>query len=107
LKKKSKIYILYIYIQISIFSHLSPYKLTELTYEIIYRAADVKGNGAVLASDFKMFLLQNLKLKISPAQISRLVFILDNYCTGVIRRAEYLSVITSYGVNSETTELVD
>ena len=59
-----------------------------LTPEMLFRAADKEYTGALLLDDFRNFLLK-LKLGLSPAQISRILFLCNEDCSGIIRREDY------------------
>ncbi|KRX01802.1 hypothetical protein PPERSA_00512 [Pseudocohnilembus persalinus] len=72
-----------------------------LTLEQIFRALDYNNKKIILCEDLKIFLQQYQNLKITPSQIMRIIFILDEECTGVIRKENYFIVLSSYGLSTE------
>ena len=55
----------------------------------------------MLADELKVFFSTRLKLKLTNAQLSRLIFILDNDCIGFVRRDEFQKILSMYNVQSE------
>lgn len=68
---------------------------------MVFRAADKDSAGTVLVDDFRIF-LSKLKLGLSHSQISRLMFLCDEDCSGVIRKDEFYNCLAAYEVNEET-----
>lgn len=73
----------------------------QLTLEMIYRAADRNNRGKVELEQLKIF-IKNMRLKLTPAQLSRFLYMIDEDCTGNIYREDYYITLAAYGVNSET-----
>ena len=71
-----------------------------LNLEMLYRACDRDSNGSVYLDDFKHF-LKRLNLRITASQLNRFLLMLDEDCTGIISREEYMDALASYGVGSE------
>lgn len=71
-----------------------------MNLEMIYRAADCRMSGAVFLDEFRI-LLQRLKLPLSPSQMARFVYLIDEDCLGVLRKEDYNLTLAAYGVNSE------
>ena len=71
-----------------------------LTLEMMFRAADTETQGKVLLEEFKIF-MRKIKYKITPGQMTRFLFLIDEECTGTITRIDYYSTLAAYGVNTE------
>lgn len=75
-------------------------KARNLTLEQCYRAADSNGDGLVGSEELLHFLTQ-MKLGLTSAQISRLMLILDEDCSGQIEQQEFYDALSAYQVASE------
>ncbi len=71
-----------------------------LSLEMLFRAADEKCEGQLLLEDFKLF-LRKVRLKMTPGQVTRFLFLVDEECRGTISKLDYLSTLAAYGVNTE------
>ena len=67
---------------------------------MVFRAADEKYEGQLLLEDFKIF-LRRIRLNLTPGQITRFLFLVDEECRGTITKQDYFSTLAAYGVNSE------
>ena len=75
-------------------------KSRNLTLEQCYRAADSNGDGLVGIEELVHFMTQ-MKLGLTSAQISRLMLILDEDCSGQIEQQEFYDALSAYQVASE------
>jgi Ca2+-binding EF-hand superfamily protein len=69
---------------------------------MLFRAADKDCSNVVAVDYFRSFLMR-LRLGLSQSQISRIIYLCDEECTGVIRRDEFYNCLAAYEVNQETT----
>ena len=75
-------------------------KSRNLTLEQCYRAADANGDGLVSNEELMRFMTQ-MKLGLTSAQISRLMLILDEDCSGQIEQQEFYDALSAYQVAAE------
>ena len=75
-------------------------KALGLTLEMLYRACDKDYSGIVYLEDFRTF-LRKLKLNVPRSHIARFLYVVDEECTGLIRRQEYQEALASYSVSTE------
>lgn len=68
--------------------------------EMLFRAADRQGRHKVKVSDFKGF-LGGIGLDFSKGKISRVIYILDEGCTGEILLMDFLDTLEAYEVGGE------
>jgi Ca2+-binding EF-hand superfamily protein len=68
--------------------------------EMLFRAADRQGRHKVKVSDFKGF-LGEIGLDFSKGKISRVIYILDEGCTGEILLMDFLDTLEAYEVGGE------
>jgi Ca2+-binding EF-hand superfamily protein len=71
-----------------------------LTLEQCFRAADSDSDGTVSTEEFSHFLI-SLKLNLTQAQITRLMLILDEDCSGRIDSREFYDALSAYQVAKE------
>lgn len=72
-----------------------------LSLESLFRGCDLKREGSVTIDELRIF-LQKVKLHLSPSEISSVLYVLDEDCSGVINYLSYVSTLASYGLQSET-----
>ncbi|CAG9315691.1 unnamed protein product [Blepharisma stoltei] len=75
-------------------------KKRNLTLEQCFRAADSNDDGTVSCDEFVKF-ITTLKLGLSKAQVSRLMLILDEDCSGQIESKEFYNALAAYHVSAE------
>ena len=67
---------------------------------MLFRAADKQQVNQITVDEFRI-LLQKLKLGLTGSQISRIVYICDEDCSGTIRKDEFYDCLAAYEVNQE------
>jgi len=71
-----------------------------LTPESLFRACDDGGKGEIDVDSFRIFLTK-VKLGLSSVQAQRIAYLLDDSCSGVIRKEDYFQILEIYQQNSE------
>jgi calpain len=67
---------------------------------MLFRAADTEGLCMVKVEDFRLF-LGRVRLGLSQSQITMIVRILDEDCSGIVKKDEYYDTLSAYGINEE------
>jgi Ca2+-binding EF-hand superfamily protein len=75
-------------------------KHRNLTMEQLYRAADTDSDGVLTCDELTQF-INKLKLGLTPAQITRLMLILDEDYSGRIEQTEFYNALAAYRVATE------
>ncbi|CAK89170.1 unnamed protein product (macronuclear) [Paramecium tetraurelia] len=74
-----------------------------LTPEMMFRASDREGQGQISTEDMRLF-LSKVRLGLNNTQLTMLVRIFDEDCSGVIKREEYYDCLQAYGINEEKVQ---
>ena len=77
-----------------------------LNLEMLFRACDKDMRGTIYLDDFKQF-LRRLNLKLPLSKVNRFLHMLDEDCTGMIHRDEYLETLAAFSVNVERDNIKD
>lgn len=70
--------------------------------EMIFRMVDEAQEGHVPTYKFSLF-VKSLGLALSPAEVNRLGYILDEECSGTVSLKEYLLSLSAYGIAKENS----
>lgn len=73
-----------------------------MTPEMIFRMVDEAQEGLVPTYKFSLF-VKSLGLALSPAEVNRLGYILDEDCSGSVSLKEYLLSLSAYGIAKESS----
>lgn len=75
-------------------------KHKNMSLEQLYRAADIDADGVLTCDELTQF-IHKIKLGLTPAQITRLMLILDEDFSGRIEQKEFYDALAAYRVATE------